>query len=68
MTDKNIYSVQWQKYKRLSRLSWIIFLACVPGVVIIGGVLYAIFGSETLIYTVATIWMLAVVVVLFHRA
>jgi hypothetical protein len=62
MTDKNIYSYPWKKYRRLSRLSWIIVLTYAPGVLIIGGILYAVSGSETPIYVVAIMWMLAVVI------
>jgi len=57
------YEEQWKSYRRRSRLSWLVFLTYIPGVLIIGVPLRDIFSSDIPVYVVAGLWILALIVI-----
>lgn len=53
------YTAQWQDYRKKRNLVWLLFLAYVPGVAIIGFTLQHLLKSELPFYFAAGVWLTA---------
>ena len=56
------YSANWQAYRKLRNLWWLVFLAYTPGAMAIALLGNYLFGSFSLGYAAAMVWIVAFVI------
>src|SRR4026209_404111 len=62
MNSESTYQEQWKDYRRRTSIFWLIFLTYVPGVFVVGVPLTHLVSSDTSVYMLAGLWMLAFVI------